>query len=187
MKKTILVFILAIICIGTTGCVVLDSGVEVTKNDGNGTNEPTLEEPTATPEDSQAYGIGDEVIIKVDGVDKYSLVINSVKKTDERSEYYTGPEVSSVIVINYTYKNINSDTDIYLTPMLNFKLMDGQGNMCEPYTYITDLSPQQTIKGAKCTAEMMYGIIEDGGTVRLNFYDNFLITKADAVFEFVVE
>lgn len=130
------------------------------------------------------FQIGEKAIIKKNGVELYTFVINSVTKTDEQNQFEDS-DPASVVVINYTYENLASEEDLYIGS-LNFKVMDGQGNMCSTYPAANTYA-QATPKGGKCTAAQAYGIMEGGGTMKLYFYDNLFNSNADAVFEFEVK
>ena len=132
----------------------------------------------ATPskdKEEKIYKIGDT--IEVGG--KYTLTINKAFLTPERNPF-SEMKVEKVAVIEFTYKNINSDEDIFIGD-LHFKVYDEEGNALETYPAGANKMSQQISKGKQCTAEMSFGY-NKGNKLELQFYDNMFNNKSDATF-----
>jgi hypothetical protein len=174
MKKLTFVLLALCLSVAVVGC---DTDVSIS-SDGTGTSP--------TPADTaSAFGLGEKVTVKdKSGTAMYTLVINSVKLTDERNQF-ADTDPAYVIVINYTYENLANESDLFISSM-NFKVIDADGNVCATYPAGVKDYPQQTPMGAKCTGEEAYGLTADG-KFKLMFYDNMFNSKADATFELTGE
>lgn len=121
------------------------------------------------------YGVGDTFNYK----DEYTIKINSVKTTKERNQF-ADEKVKNVVIINYTYENLNKDDDLFVDT-ISFKAYDSEGNAVD--TYPADVKmPKGISKGKKCTAEMAFGVNE-GDTIELEYLDNMFNSKKDALFK----
>jgi len=131
------------------------------------------------PKYDKVFSLGDEVEVTTsEGV--YTITINSVKKLADRNQY-SDKNPGAVYLIDYTYENISQDDDLYISEF-NFSIIDNSGNLGFSYPASTSKYPQNTIKGAKTTAEMSFGTHVDGDTIILRFSDNMFSDKADIFF-----
>lgn len=131
------------------------------------------------PKYDNSFSVGDEVEVTTsEGV--YTITINSVKRSTARNQY-SDKNPSAVYLIDYTYKNISQEDDLYISEY-NFSIIDSNGNLGFSYPASTSKYPQYTIKGAKTTAEMVFGTHVDGGTIILSFSDNMFNNKSDIFF-----
>lgn len=103
-----------------------------------------------------SYQVSETITLRQDNQDMATFCINSVKVTDERSDFdSSNPE--KVIVINYTYQNIGYDDPI-LYDQMSFQILDGK-TVCDPY-YIENLLPADIASkdGDPVTASLSYQV-----------------------------
>lgn len=122
------------------------------------------------------FKLGEEVEVTT-SEGKYTVKLNSVVKSDKRNQF-SDKNPSAVYIIDYTYQNNSIEDNIYISDS-NFKIIDSNGNMGFTYPASTSKYPQETIKGAKTTADMAFGTHIDGNSVILCFSDNMFSDKAD--------
>lgn len=84
--------------------------------------------------------------------------------------------------MDYTYENVSCANDLYISD-IQCVVVDGNGQVGSSYPGNYSKYPDDTPKGAKCTAEMCFGTKADTDTIYLYFYDNMFSGKADMVFE----
>jgi len=110
----------------------------------------------------------------VDG--QWSIMINSVKETDQRNEY-ADAKPGAVYMVDYTYTNLGYEDPydmsegLYIT--LTDTIVDAKGTM--GYEYPGDISsyPQETPVGATCKAQACIGVENPGVfIITLNVYDS---------------
>lgn len=144
--------------------------------------EETTEAPVEETEtEDKSYGLGDLITVSQDGKDMYCLSIDSVTTTDERSEYAeTEPE--QVVVIGYSYWNIGSEDDVYISDY-DFKVIDGDKNVCEAYPGTIYDYPTSTPVGTKCSAQLCYGLNAKSENIQLHFYDNITGSASDFIID----
>lgn len=131
------------------------------------------------PKYDNMFNLGEEVeITTAEGV--YTIVVNSVTKTSDRNQF-SEKDPGAVFIIDYSYKNISMDDDLYVSDY-NFRIIDDNGNMGYSYPARTSKSPQDTIKGAKTTADMAFGTHVDSNSIVLCYSDNMFSDKADVFF-----
>ncbi|MDR1628864.1 MAG: hypothetical protein LBS36_01420 [Oscillospiraceae bacterium] len=141
--------------------------------------EPEWEEPTQ-PE-PQKYSIGETVSVKEGAKTLYTLKINSATLTDYRNPY-ADKDPEQVVIIDYTYENVASTSEIYISSS-NFKVIDGDKNVCSTYPALVSDSPKYTPVRARCTAQAAYGLDSDKNTFTLLFYAEFLDDQPVATFD----
>ena len=128
------------------------------------------EDKTETSSTTDATGgeVVEDVVLKVgdtwevDG--QWKLTINSVKATEERSEY-ADSQPSAVYVIDYTYENIGYEDDIMdglYIELSSGQIVDSQGKMGYPYPGNITNYPAETPVGASCDAETTIGVDNPG-------------------------
>lgn len=122
------------------------------------------------------FSIGEIIEVKTDEGD-YTIAIDKVEKLKERNEY-SDMKPEEVYRVTYTYSNISYSSNLYLSEM-NFQLIDSQGNVGYGYPGNADRYPQETIKGARCTAEMVFGAHKGGENIILSFKDNMFSDVSD--------
>ena len=128
------------------------------------------------PEYEGMFDLGDIIEIKTEEGD-YTLSIDSVELVKDRNQF-SQKKPKNVYKIKYTYSNISKEDELYISDM-DFRVIDGNGNMA--YTYPGDIVnyPQPTIKGAKCSAEMIFGTHTEGDTLILCYTDNMFSDTSD--------
>ena len=138
---------------------------------------------SAEPE-RKTYSVGDTVTMKnADGSDKLKVTINSVTLTNDRNEF-SDQKPAQVVVIDYTYENVGSDSDIYYSSSC-IKVTDEKGNLCDTYPLTLNKYPDSTPKGSKCNAKQAYGTVEQSSKIKIALKDSILDTNSsdDAIFE----
>lgn len=128
------------------------------------------------PNYPDVFKVGDIIEVKTDQGD-YTISIDKVEKMKDRNEF-SDMKPEEVYKITYTYSNINYSSNLYISEM-NFQLIDSQGNIGYSYPGNTDRFPQETIKGARCTAEMVLGAHKGGSDIILSYKDNMFGDVAD--------
>jgi len=130
------------------------------------------------------YGLGDVVEVKTTNGD-YRLSIDQIEVVTERNPF-SDKKPAAVYRVVYTYSNTSVGDGLYISDM-DFVVVDSEGNT--GYTYPGDVSryPQETIKGAKCTAEMVFGVHRQSNSLILCYRDNMFSDKADIFFRLPVE
>ncbi|HQK54598.1 MAG: hypothetical protein GX867_10560 [Tissierellia bacterium] len=129
-----------------------------------------------TPVYENMYSAGDIIEIKTESGD-YTLCIDSVKLITERNQF-SDKTPAEVYKIAYTYSNISHEEDIYISEM-DFRIIDKNGNMAFSYPGNTSKYPQATIKGARCSAEMIIGTHTEGDVLILCYTDNLFSNTSD--------
>lgn len=168
MKKLLSALLCLGLCFGIAGC----SNDDISDNSGDSKQEEKKED--------KVYKVGDVATYSEYDKDLYTFKINSVKTTKERNEF-ADSQPEQVIIVNYTYENIGSDEDVYVDGVLNFTVIDEDGNVCDTYPVAMDKQAKETPKGAKCTAETAYGLIKKSSKIKLRFKEPF--GNAEANFE----
>lgn len=176
MKKILGIMFCLSLTLGLSAC----SSGEVSSEDSNNN---AGDNTTEVKEENKVYGIGDTITYSEDGKELYTLTINSVTSTSERNEFWE-EEVAQVIIIDYTYENIGSDEDVYISSF-DFTVIDSDGNVCDTYPASINDYPQDVPTGAKCTAQEAYGLKSESSSIKLRFQPMFSSTKVN--FELTVE
>ncbi|MEL7647308.1 MAG: hypothetical protein AAGU76_04405 [Sedimentibacter sp.] len=128
------------------------------------------------PNYENMYNVGDIIEIKTESGD-YTLCIDSIELVTERNQF-SEQEPKEVYKIAYTYSNISQDDTLYISEM-NFRVIDGNGNMAFTYPGNTAGYPQETIKGARCSAEMIFGTYTESNALVLCYTDNLFSETSD--------
>lgn len=195
MKRNIFmkVVVLLLVCSMLTACS--KSKVTTTKKDDADTTKVETEVPEEPATESteseepasedagadQKYGLGDLISVSVDGEEKYLLSIDGVTTTDERNEYAdTNP--AQVITIDYTYWNVGSEEDIYISDY-DFKVIDAEKNVGSSYPGTINDYPSNAPMGTKCSAQACFGIDKESENVELHFYDSIFSSSSDFTIE----
>lgn len=174
MKKIFSLLLVFGLCFGLVGC-----------GDSSDSDDKSGNEKTTEKKEEKVYAIGDTYTYKEDGKDIYKFTINSVTSTDERNEF-ADSNPAQVITINYTYENINNDDDLYISS-IDFTVVDGEGNVCSTYPLGSlDAYPQETPKGAKCTAGEAYGLVAQSATIKLKLNTDWIDNSKDVNFELAI-
>ena len=128
------------------------------------------------PRYSKMYKVGDTIEIKTkEG--SYTLSVDKVEKTSDRNQFDES-KPADVFKITYTYTNISLADNLYVSEA-DFGLIDSTGTMGYSYPGSVNKYPNETIKGAKCTAEMTLASHTSGDKLILTYRDNFLSDSAD--------
>lgn len=128
------------------------------------------------PTYSDAYSMGDIIEVKTDEGD-YTVSIDNIELITERNQFADKDPVE-LYRIGYTFSNISMDEDLYISDM-NFRVIDGNGNMAFSYPGDITIYPKDTIKGARSAGEMVFGTHTSGNTLTLCFTDNMFSNVSD--------
>ena len=132
------------------------------------------------PTFSKMYKVGDIIEIKTEE-GAYTLSVDKVEKTSDRNQFdESNPQ--EVYKITYTYSNISLADNLYISEY-DFGLVDSKGTMGFSYPGSTSKYPNETVKGAKCTAEMTLASHSLGDKLILTYRDNFFSDSADVYIE----
>lgn len=128
------------------------------------------------PNYSKMYKVGDIIELKTDE-GAYTLSVDKVEKTSDRNQF-DDSNPADVFKITYTYSNISLADNLYISEY-DFGLVDSTGTMGFSYPGSTSKYPNETVKGAKCTAEMTLASHTSGDKLILTYRDNFFSDSAD--------
>ncbi|MGB4589745.1 MAG: hypothetical protein WBI17_11005 [Clostridiaceae bacterium] len=128
------------------------------------------------PTYNKMYKVGDIIEIKTNEGD-YTLSIDKVEKTSDRNQFDES-NPADVYMITYTYSNISLADNLYISES-DFGLVDSTGTMGFSYPGSMNKYPNETVKGAKCTAEMTLASHTSGNQLILTYRDNFFSDSAD--------
>lgn len=128
------------------------------------------------PKYDNTFKLGEIIEVSTDE-GKYTVTIDSVRKTDERNEFEKrNPE--AVYEIGYTYSNISMEDPVYITEY-SFTLIDEHGNTGISYPLFSDVYPSETVKGARSKAVMYLAAHKDSTNIILTFKDNMFNSSSD--------
>lgn len=128
------------------------------------------------PKFDNTFKLGEIIEVSTDE-GKYTVTIDSVRKTDERNEFEKrNPE--AVYEIGYTYSNISMEDPVYITEY-SFTLIDEHGNTGYSYPIFSDVYPSETVKGARSKAVMYLAAHKDSTNIILTFKDNMFNSSSD--------
>lgn len=136
--------------------------------------EPTLQ--GEIPNYDNVYNLGDIIEIKTESGD-YTLSLDSVELVADRNQF-SDKEPKEVYKIAYIYSNISQEDNLYISEM-NFRVIDGNGNMAFTYPGNVTNYPQETIKGARCSAEMVFGTYTESSAMIFCYTDNMFSEASD--------
>lgn len=156
-------------------------GKEDLKEEKEVLSEATLEK-TKESEEGEVLSLGDKAYIEnEEGLKVMSLSIDKVNFVEDRNEF-SDIEAKKVVLIEYTYENIESNDNISLFST-NFKVYDEEGNILDTYPLPLDKNPKAISKGKKCTASMAYALNTEAKFLELEFYNNMFNSKPSKVFK----
>lgn len=154
---------------------------EVTENQESAVNEPQQEEASA--KEIHRFALGDTVVVSENGVDLYELTFDKAFLTDERNEYYEN-EVENVVVLEYTYKNLNEESGTYITNGLQYKIYDSEGKSLETYPAGVTLYGDTVSIGRTSTAQEAFGFNGDANqTLEIEIYNDLFSATPLAIVE----
>ena len=118
-------------------------------NSNDSSNSNSSNSSSSAAPETKTYAVGDTVTMKnSDGTDKLKVTINGVTLTTDRNQY-ADKNPAQVVIIDYTYENVGSDSDIYYSSSC-IKVTDEKGNLCDTYPLSLNEYPKSTPKGSKC-------------------------------------
>jgi len=159
-----------------------NQGSDTGSNQGSGTGSS---QGSGSGSGSSAnFKVGDTFVIKEDGKDLYSVTIHSAKLTSERNKY-SDDKPTNVVIISYSFENLGMEDDLRISEY-DFKVIDGDGNVCGSYFMLGGTPAKATPAGAKCSADMAFGLMSDKSDFKLMYYHMYN-SKADATFDLKAE
>lgn len=95
----------------------------------------------------------------------YEVTFEGARLTDERNPY-SDIKPEKVFFLDYNYKNINCEDDVWVMDGIDFKVADGYGNMLSTYP-VMDYSREQKPcpAGMKSVASEAYAITSDSNSI----------------------
>lgn len=121
-------------------------------------------------EEAKIYNQGEKAIVKdKNGTDMYSLTIDSVKKADdfEYKEDFNNPK--EIIEVTYTYENLNKkDKNLYIHGQ-DLTLLDSKNSVADGSSMFPKRKPKELPKGANCTVDSYYGLLNKSDKVKIIF------------------
>ena len=140
--------------------------------------------PAPVPAPSPAPEQNGYTVKDATGKTLYSFKINRITEMEERNPYsHTTP--AQVILIDYTYTNIASKEEVFLSEIF-FKVVDAAGKVGYTYANTPTHYPQSIPIGATCTAQMIFGLDTKSSVVKLYFYKD-IFGQATTMFEIPVK
>jgi hypothetical protein len=131
---------------------------------GEETNKEKVEEKT--------YNIGDTVVVKDNsGKELYSLTINKVKNSSDFEYKSDFNSDNQIIEVEYVYKNINSDNDIYIHGA-DLIVSDENGTIADYSSMFPKGKPENVPKGTNCIVNAYYGLKNESSNIKINFKSN---------------
>lgn len=122
--------------------------------------------------EEKIYNIGDTVVVKDDsGMDLYSLTINKVKNSPDFEYKSDFDSNQQIIEVEYVYKNLNSDSDIYIHGA-DLTISDEIGTIADYSSMFPKGQPQDTPKGTNCLVNAYYGLKNQSSNITINFKSN---------------
>lgn len=136
---------------------------------GEGTSETTPGTVITPAGDSTYMKLGEPLIIQENGQDCYSITIDSMELTNERSEHEG--DADQVLKVVYTYKNLKMNQELLIDDIW-FHLADENNTVCAPY-YLSSADQQAVLVtgDTPCTAAVAFEVNGDAGKATLYFTD----------------
>lgn len=136
-------------------------------------NEESRQAEVGAPptSDNDNYSTGNEVVVSLEQGD-YRLTITGVREATKRNEY-TDIAADRVIIIDYEYENISSETDVVIS-FAYFRAYDDSGNSLELYPSTETKSSLNISAGKKHSASIAYALNNGNNKITLDFYEIFL-------------
>lgn len=147
---------------------------KVVENQNETTNEEVAPKEEETPQEVARYGLGETLIVSDNGVDLYEITFDKAFLSDKRNEFYEG-QVDNVVVLEYTYKNLNEEGGTYISSGLDYKVYDSTGKSLETYPASDVTMYGDTVSvGRMSTAQEAFGFNGDANqTLEIEIYTPF--------------
>ena len=130
----------------------------------------------ARPEVTQVSSDNEIEVKAADGTLLYTVKINTITAMSERNQF-SDKKPAQVVNINYTYKNISNEEDVYISNMY-FKVFDQKGVVGYTYPNTPSKFPQKIPAGATCTADAIFALDNNSTTLKVAYYKNMFDDKA---------
>lgn len=118
------------------------------------------------------------------GKELYSFKINKITTMNDRYRY-AHKEPVQVVLIDFSYTNINNPTELYLSDM-NFKVVDSAGKIGYTYPNLAVSYPERIPAGVTCDGQMIFGIDNASDKLKFYFYED-RFAEAIVSFELPIE
>lgn len=146
-------------------------------------SESVKEEEAIKEETIKRYSLGDTLVVSEDGVDLYEITFDKAFLTEERNEF-SEKEVDHVVVLEYTYKNLNQEDGTYIFSGSDYKVYDSAGKVLETYPAGTTLYGDTVSIGRTSTAQEAFGYTGDvNQTLEIEIYSSMFSAKPIAIVE----
>ncbi|MTP79786.1 hypothetical protein GMB70_14155 [Turicibacter sanguinis] len=129
------------------------------------------------------YSLGDTLTVSEDGVDLYEITFDKAFLTEDRNQF-SEKEVDHVVVLEYTYKNLNQEDGTYIVSGLDYKVYDSAGKLLETYPAGTTLYGDTVSVGRTSTSQEAFGYTGDANqTLEVEIYASGFSAKPIAIVE----
>ncbi|MTP74007.1 hypothetical protein GMB80_13815 [Turicibacter sanguinis] len=168
-----------------------DTGSEVKKKDTVTTEQGTtsdtqselVEKEAEQDSDIKRFTLGETLTVSQDGVDLYEITFDKAFLTDERNQY-SEKVADNVVVLEYTYKNLNQEDGTYIIGGMDYKVYDSTGKSLETYPAGVTLYGDTVSIGRTSTAQDAFGFNGDANQVlEIEIYDSVFSAKPLAIVE----
>lgn len=102
---------------------------------------------------------------------KYEVTFEGVRLTDERNEF-SEVNPNKVLFLDYNYKNIDCEEDVFVTEGIEYKIADGEGNILSTYPVSDDSRIGGAVPaGIKSIATEAFAITSESNDITILVYD----------------
>lgn len=157
---------------------------ETSEQQNNNTTEVEgASEEAIKEEPIKRYSLGDTLVVSEDGVDLYEITFDKAFLTEERNEF-SEKEVDHVVVLEYTYKNLNQEDGTNIFSGSDYKIYDSAGKVLETYPAGTTLYGDTVSIGRTSTSQEAFGYTGDANqTLEIEIYSSMFSAKPIAIVE----
>ncbi len=118
-----------------------------------------------------------------DGRELYKLKINKITTMAERNEY-SKLNPKQVLLIDYTYTNINYKEDLFISSN-SFKVVDSNNKLGYTYPNSVTKYPDKVPAGVTCDGQVVFGV--DNVSSKIKLYFEHYFSKGNAIFEVPID
>lgn len=152
------------------------------------TTDETIEKPEAKEEVKEnkieRFSLGDTLVTSSeDGTNLYEITFNKAFLTEERNQF-SDKTPDNVVVLEYTYKNLNIEDGLYISEGNDFRVYDANGNALSTYPAGADMYGGTVSVGRSGTSQEALGFDGDAHqTLEIEIYGSHFDTKPLAIVE----
>ena len=181
MKKLFLTIIIALGTINFVGCGDNTPPKEEVKVEQQEVVQEEQEQEQEEVKEEKTLKVGDTYKNEM-----FSVSIDKVATTKQRNKY-SDVKANKVIVIDYTYNNIDYLEDNLYLFQDYFKAYDSNGEILENYEVIDYKYPKEISKGKKCKAQMVFAYNGKDGKIDLELNDTLFNGKPIAIWKLKIK